>query len=90
MEMSGLKIYRVKFPSGFEVTAHAADEAAAMAKAYAFVTEPQYCRIHDEIKDRSDAPVGEMGHFTPSWPQPVAAREMREVYMGGGYCTIPV
>ena len=82
-------IFSVKFPSGKEVTAHADCEEAALSKAFMDVTRPIYCRIHSEIAKNSDAPVGAMGMYYPPSEYPVSARQMREVYMDGGYCLVP-
>lgn len=84
--------FKVRFEGGFEwsVNIATADAEAAMAAAYRQLTAPIWCRIHDEIADRSDAPVGSMGNFHPSAPLPVSAAPMREVYMGGGYCLVPM
>jgi hypothetical protein len=82
-------IYLVKFPGGHTVTQHADSETAALEAAYARVTEPIYCRIHDEIAPHSDAPSGSMGFYRPQWERPVSARAMREVWMDCGYCILP-
>ena len=86
--MTASKIYSVKFANGFSVTTHAANQASAMANASAEWSAPQYCRIHAGISDRSDAPTGQMGYFTPLSPSPVSAVEMRETWMDCGYCLI--
>ena len=86
--MTASKIYSVSFPTGISHTAHAESPEAAMATAYAARIAPQYCRIHAGIADRSTAPTGQMGYFTPSSPRPVSAVEMREIWMDCGYCLI--
>ena len=87
--MTASKIYSVKFANGFSVTTHAANQTVAMANASEEWSAPQYCRIHAGIADRSDAPTGQMGYFTPSPPRPVSAVEMRETWMDCGHCLIP-
>lgn len=84
-----MSIFSVKFPAGHQVTIVATDKAEAMRKAFMDATRPRYCRIHDEIREHSDAPVGAMGNYYPPAPYPMSARLMREVYMAGGYCVIP-
>lgn len=85
-----MNFYSVKFPGGREVTVNsAADEQDALSKAFMQVTAPTYCRIHAEIAENSNAPVGEMGMYFPPSEYPISARKMNYVYMGGGYCLIP-
>jgi hypothetical protein len=82
--------FSVKFPNGRETLINADGETQAMSKAFKAATNPIYCRIHDGIAENSNAPVGEMGLYFPSSAYPVSAAPMREVYMGGGYCVVPV
>jgi len=86
--MTASKTFTVSFPK-FSQTVQAASAEQAMAVAYAARIAPQYCQIHAGIADRSDAPTGQMGYFTPSSPLPVSAVEMREIWMDCGYCLIP-
>jgi hypothetical protein len=86
-----MTFFIVTFPNGTTSTVNIVDgdESAAMSKAFLDRTHPQYCRIHEEIAENSNAPVGEMGHYFPPSAYPISAQRMREVYMGGGYCIVP-
>lgn len=85
-----MAIYSVKFADGYETIINAAtDERDAKVKAFNKFAEPIYCRIHGEIDLSSSAPIGEMGWFCPASSLPISVHQMREVYMGGGYCLLP-
>lgn len=86
-----MAIYRVKPAGGFSSTVHAETAELAIAQFIAKCATPIYCKCHAEIADRHTAHVGQMGHFTPHAPHgPFTAIQMREVYMGGGWCLMPV
>lgn len=84
-----MAIYQVTFATGHTHNVNdATNELDAMRKAHAATVEPMYCRIHEEIAERSSAPVGEMGLFFPKGSVPKSAKLMREIYVDGGYCII--
>jgi hypothetical protein len=90
-QMERQMIYKVKFPCGHEQIINSAEnEADAMSKAFMQATQPVYCRIHEGVAEYSSTPVGQMGYYYPPSAYPISASPMREVYMGGGYCVIPV